>query len=80
MFSADQPFPWSKSCGPAFFEVFAVVAMAALWIGVTAGAAEAQQGRMRGAVRDTSGESVSSALVKAEHPENHALDHNDDRR
>ena len=46
------------------------VAMAALWIGVTAGAAEAQRGRMRGAVRDTSGESVSSALVKAEHPEN----------
>ncbi len=44
------------------------VAMAALWIGVTAGAAEAQLGRIRGIVRDTSGESVSSALVKAEHP------------
>ncbi len=46
------------------------VAMAALWIGVTAGAAEAQLGRIRGIVRDTSGESVSRALVKAEHSEN----------
>ncbi len=43
--------------------------MAALWIGVTAGAAEAQQGRIRGTVRDTSGESVVGALVKAEHSE-----------
>ena len=44
------------------------VAMAALWIGVTAGAAEAQLGRIRGIVRDPSGESVSRVLVKAEHP------------
>ena len=43
------------------------VAMAALWLGVTAGAAEAQQGRIRGTVRDTSGESVGRALVKAEY-------------
>lgn len=45
------------------------VAMAALWIGVTAGAAEAQLGRIRGLVRDTSGESVSRVLVKGEHSE-----------
>ena len=46
------------------------MAMAALWIGVTAGAAEAQLGRIRGSVRDRSGESVSRALVKAERSEN----------
>ena len=49
-----------------FFRVVRCVAMAALWIGVTAGAAEAQLGRIRGIVRDTSGESVSRVLVKAE--------------
>ena len=48
------------------------VAMAALWIGVTAGAAEAQPGRIRGIVRDTSGESVSRVLVKAEHSDGRA--------
>ncbi len=52
-----------------FFRGVRCVAMAALWIGVTAGAAEAQQGRIRGTVRDTSGESVVRALVKAEHSE-----------
>ena len=53
-----------------FFRGVRCVAMAALWIGVTAGAAEAQLGRIRGSVTDTSGGSVSRALVKAEHSEN----------
>ena len=53
-----------------FFRGVQCVAMAALWIGVTVGAAEAQLGRIRGSVRDRNGESVSGALVKAEHSEN----------
>ena len=40
--------------------------MAALWIGVTAGAAEAQMGRMRGLITDISQEPVGGAVVKAE--------------
>ena len=53
-----------------FFRGVRCVAMAALWIGVTAGAAEAQLGRIRGIVTDTSGASVGGALVKGEHSEN----------
>ena len=53
----------------SLFRGVRLVAAAALWIGVTAGAAEAQLGRIRGLVRDTSGESVSTVLVKAEHSE-----------
>ena len=52
-----------------FFRGVRCVAMVALWIGVTAGAAEAQLGRIRGIVRDTSGEPVSTVFVKAEHSE-----------
>ncbi len=55
--------------GTGFFRGVRCVAMAALLIGVTAGAAEAQLGRIRGIVRDTSGESFSRVLVKAEHSE-----------
>ena len=44
------------------------VAMAALWIGVTAGAAEAQ-GMIRGSVRERMGEWIGSAVVKAENSE-----------
>ena len=56
--------------GTSFFRGVRCVAMAALWIGVTVGAADAQQGRIRGSVSDTSGESVGGALVKAKHSEN----------
>ena len=49
-----------------FFRGVRCVAIAALWIGVTAGAAEAQLGRIRGIVRNTSGESLSRVLVKGE--------------
>ena len=53
-----------------FFRGVRCVAMAALWISVTAGAAEAQLGQIRGSVRDNRGESVGRALVKAENSEN----------
>ena len=56
---------WTSVCRGA-----RCVAMAALWIGVTAGAAEAAQGGLRGTVRDSSGESVGGVLVRAENPEN----------
>ena len=45
------------------------VAMAALWIGLTAGAAEAEQGGVLGSVRDRSGETVGGAVVKVESSE-----------